>query len=296
MSYLDKLPDIVDIANQYGIQFNDAYHSKVKLRARCPFCNGNEFSLAVNSETKNFICFRSSCGEKGGVLHFESKLSGKSLQEVKEKYFKPNPNKIYHKSEKLSPYQLQKIGWNDLKRKNYGDFYKLKEQVAQDWELFEYFALAELFGLFLIAFTRTNEQKQAEQLAFIIGLANKYHVDIPLHHFFELIFDYEVEQRTSWAKLGSDVARSAFDMSVNLGDGAMKKTEIQFMLLFTLIKTDYYFKNPTNSQAIEVENTLTELAMNRYQSDLNDYLYGSSGYDTSYVDSANFRTTQQMMA
>ncbi|HWO74728.1 MAG TPA: hypothetical protein VNM69_02285 [Bacillus sp. (in: firmicutes)] len=133
------MPSIIDVASQYGLTFNPKSLNKKEVTCKCPFCladaNRNDrHYLSLNQHDNVFKCWY--CGEKGGVLVFESKLAGKPYDEIKKKYF--GEKKKYHPAEMLSPQQLRKINWADVKRKQHEDFKRSLNQVLADWDAYQY--------------------------------------------------------------------------------------------------------------------------------------------------------------
>ena len=86
------LPEILRVAEEYGLTFNPRYHGKKETLCKCTFCEedakpgkGNKFYLSLNTQDQVYKCWY--CGVSGGVLDFEAKLSGLPYNEVREKYF-----------------------------------------------------------------------------------------------------------------------------------------------------------------------------------------------------------------
>ncbi|MCM3454795.1 polycomb protein [Heyndrickxia oleronia] len=70
--------------------------------------------------------------ESGGVLQFESLLTGKPFTEVKQKYF-GHKRKKYHPAELLSPKQLELIDWAEIKRNHFEEYKQSLEEIMTEW-------------------------------------------------------------------------------------------------------------------------------------------------------------------
>src|SRR5699024_7243545 len=129
------LPDIIKVAEDYGVVLNPNTINKKEVLGLCPICNHGKHKLSLNTEKKLFKCWEGN--ESGGVLAFESKLSSKSFNEIRAKYF-GSKKRQEHPAYELSPDQLKQIGWHSQKRENYIRFAKSKEDVMKDWKRYEY--------------------------------------------------------------------------------------------------------------------------------------------------------------
>lgn len=128
------LPSIVKIAEENGIVFDPKNKShKRELLALCPFCNNHrKYYLSINQDDNVFKCWY--CKASGGVLQFEADLTGKSFQEVKEKYFGKYRRRRLRQAELLSPRQLDVIGWQSTKRQDRNLFKRSLKQIEEDWK------------------------------------------------------------------------------------------------------------------------------------------------------------------
>lgn len=130
------LPSIIDVARENQMTFNERTLDKKEVMCKCPFCMQDsnipkKFYLSLNAEKNVFKCWY--CKEYGGVLMFESLITGKPYDEVKRKYFGEKKKK-YHPAELLSPKQLEAIKWAEIKRKQQEEYKRSLEQVLADWK------------------------------------------------------------------------------------------------------------------------------------------------------------------
>lgn len=129
------LPSIIDVARENHLIFNERTLNKKEVMCKCPFChidagNPKKFYLSLNEEKNVFKCWF--CKEYGGVLQFESLITGIPYPEVKQKYF-GDKKKVYHPAELLSPKQLEAVNWAEIKRKHIEEYKSSLEQVIADW-------------------------------------------------------------------------------------------------------------------------------------------------------------------
>jgi len=130
------LPSIIDVARENQITFNRRTLKKKEVMCKCPFCledanNPKKFYLSLNVEKNVFKCWY--CKEYGGVLQFESMITGISFEEVKQKYFGDTARE-YHPAERLSPKQLEAINWAEIKRNHYEEYKDSLQKVLADWK------------------------------------------------------------------------------------------------------------------------------------------------------------------
>lgn len=72
--------DIVEVAQQCGIQFHSDNSNDIEFKAQCPFCGDKRYHLGINREIERFHCFR--CGEKGNSVSLYAKMYGVSNKEA----------------------------------------------------------------------------------------------------------------------------------------------------------------------------------------------------------------------
>lgn len=166
------LPSIIDVARENHLIFNERTLNKKEVMVKCPFCHMDthkpkKFYLSLNEEKNCFKCWH--CKEYGGVLQFESLITGTPYQEVRQKYF-GDKKKVYHPAELLSPKQLKAIDWAEIKRKHQEEYKASLEQVIADWKSHVHENCILAFAKFLIGIETQkyqlvieNIQKQAEE-------------------------------------------------------------------------------------------------------------------------------------
>lgn len=172
---MSQLPCIVNVAQENGLEINVKTLTQKEVLCKCPFCHGDagrrgKYKLSLNPEKKVFKCWL--CKKSGGVLQFESLLTGKSFAEVKKKYF-GDRKRPYHPAEFLSPQQLEAINWQTAKQQSYQHFKNKMDDVLRDWKEHEYqnkrLALAKLFvadttGKINVAIESIQKQEKESQI------------------------------------------------------------------------------------------------------------------------------------
>lgn len=210
------LPSIIEVAEKTGVELNPRTLNKKEVYAKCPFCSGDahrkgKYKLSLNQEYNVFKCWI--CGEHGGVLEFESRLTGVSFEEVKVKYFGQKKRPV-HPVEKLSPMQLKKIGWAEYKRRNREDFMKKRAEVIQDWKEYEYSEKVKYFAMLMVIVHLENQEDRQKDLLLHL---TKTCGESPIPMLFSTLFDEylkDVENRSEWAIEGTKVARLAWKLSL----------------------------------------------------------------------------------
>lgn len=230
------LPNILDVAEENGVILNPRTLKKKEVYAKCPFCLGDaningKYKLSLNVEKNCFKCWL--CKTSGGVLEFESRLTGMTFQEVKQKYFGKNSKKR-HYAEYLSPMQLRKIGWDEYKRNNRENFLKRRNDVLRDWKTYCYQEGVKHFALFMVAAHLPNQKRTSDLLEYIHTSCDKTSIYLL---FTRLINEYtkEENERSEWAKEGTKLARQAWLASHQSGD-----KELNHVLKYVLFI--YYFQ------------------------------------------------------
>lgn len=142
------LPDIVKLAQSYDLRLNQGTLQKHEVLSKCPFCRNDEkpgkerrFYLWLNQEKQTFKCW--SCGESGGVIRFESLLSGIPEEQVLSQYRK---RKLLHPTEGLSHRQLVLLGkafgyasepdWQRMKQRDQAYYLRTLDRIWSDWQRF----------------------------------------------------------------------------------------------------------------------------------------------------------------
>ena len=93
-----------------------------------------KYYLSLNPKENIYKCWY--CGQSGGVLQFESLLTGCSFKEIKQKYFGSKKKKSYHPADLLSPKQLEAIDWVKIKRNHYKEYKRSLQEVIADWKAY----------------------------------------------------------------------------------------------------------------------------------------------------------------
>lgn len=205
------LPSIINVAEDAGVELNPRTIGKKEVYAKCPFCLGDstikgKYKLSLNQQYNVFKCWL--CGEHGGVLEFESKLTGSTFDEVRAKYFGQKKN--YHPAEKLSPMQLKQIGWQSAKRSNPDSFKKKRDAVLHDWKAYEQSEMIKHFALLMvIAHLDDQEERQKELLTFLAQSCQRTGINFLFSRIFEEYVKDDSE-RSEWTKESIRIARVAW--------------------------------------------------------------------------------------
>ncbi|PIC69242.1 hypothetical protein CSV77_14420 [Sporosarcina sp. P16b] len=236
------LPEILKVAEEYGLTFNPRYHGKKETLCKCTFCEedskpgkGNKFYLSLNIQDQVYKCWY--CGVSGGVLDFEAKLSGLAYNKVREKYFGKRKKPV-HPAESLNGRQLRLIGWAEYKRKDRNDFKKNQESVLRDWKNYEHEGLVKHFALFMvIAHIENQAARQNELLQYVIHSCHKTQIYLLFNR---LLAEYvkDEDERAGWAKEGTVIARAAWRASLSTYDFGMDKVVYNVVFLCHLLKMD----------------------------------------------------------
>lgn len=158
------LPNILDIAEENGLIFNTRSLNKKEVFCKCPFCledasKADKHYLSLNTSDNVYRCWF--CGDKGGVLQFEAKLTGLSYEMIKEKRL-GKLRKPLHAAERLSPHQLSSIGWREVKQNDKSAFQKSREQVLKDWQEYEFTEMVSLYAEFKAISQLPDANRQRE--------------------------------------------------------------------------------------------------------------------------------------
>ncbi|GLY12871.1 hypothetical protein [Pseudobacillus badius] len=205
------LPKIFDIAEEQGLTFNPRTLRHKEVYCKCPFCKedtrpGKEkkFYLSLNTEDQVFRCWF--CGERGGVLYFEAKLTGVSYEEVKEKRF-GKLRKPIHAAERLSPSQLARAGWKGSKKKNKTVFKKNRDQILKSWLEYEFTEMVGLYAEFLVISALQDAERKHERHACLKKRCEKTSIQ---HCYNRLMAEYQESTGAKWATEGKRLAEMAW--------------------------------------------------------------------------------------
>jgi hypothetical protein len=238
------LPNILDVAEDNGLIINPSTFKKKEVLAKCPFClNHKKYHLSLNVEINCFKCWY--CKASGGVLEFESRLTGNTFQSVKEKYFGKDKKKR-HYAEYLSPMQLRKIGWDEYKRKHRSTFLEKKDEVLRDWNAYCYDESVKHFALFITVAHLPDQERISALLEYIQTSCEKTGIYLLFSRLTEELIKDENE-RSQWAKEGTNLAREAWKISLENGDAELIHV-LKYVLLMHYSKKHY--TNPKIEKAV----------------------------------------------
>ncbi|MFD1363158.1 CHC2 zinc finger domain-containing protein [Lentibacillus salinarum] len=138
---MSLLPDVLEVADQHGLQLDRRTQGHKEERAKCPFCHAdagkNKFYLSLNKAKNVYKCWW--CKESGGVLRFISLLDGVSEQELIETIRKKNGSTYKkHPAERLTTSQLRLFGypsinWVENRKFDYQLYKAFRETVYREW-------------------------------------------------------------------------------------------------------------------------------------------------------------------
>ena len=236
------LPEIIKVAEEYGLTFDSRTHGKKETLCKCVFCEadskpgkGHKYYLSLNSHDQVYKCWY--CGVSGGVLDFESKLSGLPYNKVREKYFGGRKRPV-HPAETLNARQLRLIGWDEYKRKSRDDFKKNRESVLKDWKCYEHEELVKHFSLFMvIAHIENQAKRQNDLLEYVFQSCRKTQIHLLFNRVLAEYVKDEAE-RADWAKEGTEIGRAAWKASLSAYDFRMDKVVCNVVFLYHLIEMD----------------------------------------------------------
>lgn len=237
------LPNILDIAQQYELDFDPKNYAKKETLTKCPFCKADHskektYYLSLNTKDQVYKCWY--CGESGGVIKFEAKVSGENFTSVREKYFGKKKN--LHPAFKLNPNQLEEIGWLSIKQRDFKGFQKNPEKILSGWKDYVYHEHSKFFALFMcMAQLENKKQKQKESLKWFMGKCNEK----PIPNLYNCIckeYNKSVNKRQRWANRGITIARIAWKTSIKTLD--INLDDLYVNVLFI----DYFVKSAEESK------------------------------------------------
>ncbi|TMN20905.1 hypothetical protein [Lentibacillus cibarius] len=236
------LPNILDVAQKYDLQFQSKSFGKKESLAKCPFCKEDagkrrKFYLSLNTEEQLYKCWY--CKKAGGVLDFEVQLSGKPYQEIKQNYFGTCRQSL-HPAYRLTPYQLERIGWKEYKRNDFRQFQMHKRQILNDWKQYTHEKLALHYAIFLCIAHLENQQKRQQEL--LVWLIYKcWHATIP--NMYNRIQDEYLKGQEQgpkkWAVEGTILGRLAWGTCLETIDFDMDTLFVNIVFLQYLRKTEH---------------------------------------------------------
>lgn len=208
------LPSILEIADQAGLTANPRTLGKKRVEYKCPFCLGDsnknsKYKMILHAEENVYKCWL--CGEKGGVLQFESKLLNIPYEEVKKKYFK---GRNYHPAELLSPKQLNLISWAEAKRRNRAGFLGSLDSVLEDWKDYEREQLIYTYAKFVII----AQLPESKSLSLLTGLTETCAESGIKNLLSRVIEQYTAEEKAEWVEESLLYARAAWKVTLLTAD------------------------------------------------------------------------------
>lgn len=223
------LPSIIDIAGENAIEVNPRTLNKKEVMHKCPFCLGDsnragKYFLSLNPEYNVFKCWH--CNASGGVLEFESRITGKPFKEVRSKYF-TSSNKKAHPAERLSPIQLKKIGWNELKRRDREKFKQKRQEVLQEWQNYERREMVKHFALLMVTAHLDDQiERQRQLLEYILRSAVETGIPFLYSKIMEEFIKDE-DERSAWTIEAIQIARAAWKSCLRERDYQMEQVVIK---------------------------------------------------------------------
>lgn len=213
------LPSILNIAEQYGLMSDPKSYGEKESLFKCPFCeqdslpeNQTKYYLSLNTEDNVFKCWY--CKESGGVLQFETLLSKKPYEEIRQKYFGKR-RKNLHPAYKLSPKQLEEIGWQDKKRQNVRAFQVQRDQVLEDWKKYEYEQLVKHYALFTLIAHFPIEEDKRKHYEWFLNICQDSKVDNLAN---QIIQQSNSQKKKNWAIEGRELAGMSYHIVHEYGD------------------------------------------------------------------------------
>lgn len=200
------LPNILTIAQKYGLEADPKTYDKKEVRFKCPFCSSNKHTLSLNSSKGLFKCWR--CEEHGGVIKFESLLSGKSFNEIKKMYFGEKMNKKrLHPAYKLTPSQLREIGWYNVKREDFQNFLENKDKIYHDWKKHAFQELVKYYALLVLIVHYPIKEHQKYLYAWFLEVSKKSTIE----NLSEILLkEWNSKNKKRWAIEGTKLARAIY--------------------------------------------------------------------------------------
>lgn len=241
-----SLPSIIEVAELANVAINPRTYGKKEVYAECPFCHARDqrrgkFKLSMNTHFNIYKCWI--CNESGGVLDFESRLTGIPFHEVRAKYF-GEETKPKHPAERLNPRQLKLIGWDEYKRQNHDYFKTNRDSVLNDWNAYKHDEYVKHFAMFMVTAHLENQKKrQDDLLLYIMQSCKNTQIYMMFNHLLsEFVKDDDL--RADWAKEGVEIARSAWKVALETFDFDLNKVMLNVVTLYYMQKM--YSQNDIN--------------------------------------------------
>lgn len=213
------LPSIMHVAERFHLESDPNTYGKKESRFKCPFCeqdslpeNQDKYYLSLNIEDNLFKCWF--CDKSGGVLQFESLLSQKPYEEIREKYFGKRKRDL-HPAYRLSPDQLKQIGWQSKKRDDFKGFSKQKEQVIEDWKEYKLEELARYYALFNLITHFPIKEKRKKHYEWFKKICQNSKVNNLSK---KIIQQWNSPKKEDWANEGQEIARISYLIAYEYAD------------------------------------------------------------------------------
>ncbi len=217
------LPSIVDVANELGLECVERTRSKKEVYYRCPFCAHHNPKLSLNPAKNVFKCWH--CGESGGVLDFEAKLTGKTFTEIKQQYF---PLKA---KSSLNARQRKKIGWHEFKKQSEETYKQHAEDMTADWQLYQFFMCRKYFAYLSVISLIDDDIRRSELVDWWCDEVRR--TEIPS---MTTIVLEGFSKSAPWQAEGAHIADTAFEVCRATGDFELADIVVNtaFLLFSTL--------------------------------------------------------------
>lgn len=215
------LPSILDVADDQGLECVERTRSKKEVYYRCPFCHHHNPKLSLNPAKNVFKCWH--CGESGGVLEFEAKLTGKTFTEVKQQYFP------YKSKSSPNAKQRQKLGHTSIPKDTY------KKQITKlktEWETYQFFMCRKYFAYLSVILLIDDDVRRNELVAWWYEEVRR--TEIPL---LASTLIGGMQQDARWQQEGQLLADMAFSVCKETGDFELLDIvkNVSFLLFYTLV-------------------------------------------------------------
>jgi len=213
------LPSILDIATNNAIILDSRSLKKTEVRAKCPFCledsNNGKHYLSLNVVDNVYKCWN--CKARGGVLDFESQITGQDYEDVKAKYYEGRAKK----KPSLNTRQLETIGIEK-------DSSSMDEQeIFNRWMQYESSQLCKWFAEYVVI--NYLSQERALPLFQTLQVNCK---KSPIRNAYGRIateFLKEDQHKSDWAREGLFLARTSWQMATDNGHFENVVTNISFL-------------------------------------------------------------------
>lgn len=218
------LPNIVDVAIQNNLILDSRTLKNKEVRAKCPFCmadaNKNKHYLSLNTDSNVYKCWNGDCKMSGGVLDFESRLTGEDYNKVKKKYFTNSSQKNKSSLDSMTSRQLEEIGYSKGQQVN-------EQQVLAAWQAYEYQYLSKWFAE-LVIISYLPVERSTPLLEALQAVCKKSVIRNAFEKIQSELYK-EDAYKMSWAVEGLSLARIVWQMAVDTNDFSNVITNVHFV-------------------------------------------------------------------